>query len=217
MRFWKAAQFWTCTPAFSLARRLQGPPAFTSHRLYSHNQMNRPRNRQQRPPRDQNRGGRRGPQPSTQLGSVPTIQQVVSGASVSMVLKEDQPTGREVQGTVQDLLTRGNHPRGIKVRLTDGRVGRVQRMAGDTAHVSQSTASGQTQRTVHHIADSRDTPEGPPPRSLADYIPALEREPEPSAQMGKNTFTTATATCPICGLFEGDELAVSHHVNEHLS
>lgn len=59
---------------------------------------------------------------------VPTIRQVVSGAAVSIVLKADQRTGREVQGVVRDVLTRGDHHRGIKVRLTDGRIGRVQRM-----------------------------------------------------------------------------------------
>ncbi|KAG4442102.1 hypothetical protein IFR05_002388 [Cadophora sp. M221] len=63
--------------------------------------------------------------------SVPTIQQVIPGAPVFIVLKVDQPTGRQVQGTVAELLTRGNHPRGIKVRLQDGRVGRVQRMASE--------------------------------------------------------------------------------------
>ncbi|KAL2129418.1 hypothetical protein VTI74DRAFT_7829 [Chaetomium olivicolor] len=60
---------------------------------------------------------------------VPTTREVVPGALVNIVLKADQPTGRTVQGTVTQLLTRGNHPRGIKVRLTDGRVGRVQSMA----------------------------------------------------------------------------------------
>ncbi|KIH91115.1 hypothetical protein SPBR_02066 [Sporothrix brasiliensis 5110] len=64
------------------------------------------------------------------LKSVPTIAQVVPGAYVNIVLKQDQPTGRTVQGMVQNVLTRGNHPRGIKVRLSDGRVGRVQTMAG---------------------------------------------------------------------------------------
>lgn len=64
------------------------------------------------------------------MSNVPTISSVRPGAAVSIVLKQDQPTGRQVQGIVQDLLTRGNHPRGIKVRLTDGRVGRVQRMGG---------------------------------------------------------------------------------------
>lgn len=60
---------------------------------------------------------------------MPTVEQVRQGATVSVVLKEDQPTGRQVQGFVAELLTRGNHPRGIKVRLSDGRVGRVQRLA----------------------------------------------------------------------------------------
>jgi uncharacterized repeat protein (TIGR03833 family) len=61
---------------------------------------------------------------------VPTTREVVPGALVNIVLKADQPTGRTVQGAVGQLLTRGNHPRGIKVRLTDGRVGRVQSMVG---------------------------------------------------------------------------------------
>lgn len=67
------------------------------------------------------------------LKPVPTTQQVIVGAPVSIVLKVDQPTGREVQGIVAELLTNENHPRGIKVRLQDGRVGRVQRMASEEA------------------------------------------------------------------------------------
>ena len=51
--------------------------------------------------------------------------QIKPGQLVSIVLKADQRTGRQVQGTVGQLLTRHNHPRGIKVKLTDGRVGRV--------------------------------------------------------------------------------------------
>lgn len=75
--------------------------------------------------------------------SVPSIQQVVPGASVSIVLKIDQQTGRQVQGSVAELLTRGNHPRGIKVRLQDGRVGRVQRMAtGEEACAGSAGLSG---------------------------------------------------------------------------
>jgi uncharacterized repeat protein (TIGR03833 family) len=65
------------------------------------------------------------------LKAVPSIQQVFPGASVSMVLKVDQPTGHEVQGIVGDVLTSGNHPRGIKVRLRDGRVGRVQKIVSE--------------------------------------------------------------------------------------
>lgn len=62
------------------------------------------------------------------------MRQVIPGAAVSIVLKADQRTGREVQGVVKDVLTKGDHHRGIKVRLADGRIGRVQRM--DTGHSS---------------------------------------------------------------------------------
>ena len=52
---------------------------------------------------------------------------VVPGADVSIVLKEDQPTGELTRGIVQDLLTRSAfHPRGIKVRLRGGKIGRVK-------------------------------------------------------------------------------------------
>ena len=50
-----------------------------------------------------------------------------AGLKVAIVLKQDQRTGRQTIGTVKDLLTNSNfHPHGIKVRLTDGQVGRVQ-------------------------------------------------------------------------------------------
>ena len=47
------------------------------------------------------------------------------------VLKKDQPTGKLTRGIVGRLLTnKGYHPRGIKVMLTDGQVGRVQHICG---------------------------------------------------------------------------------------
>ncbi len=49
------------------------------------------------------------------------------GVEVLIVLKRDQRTGKLTRGKVKDILTRSkNHPRGIKVRLEDGRIGRVQ-------------------------------------------------------------------------------------------
>lgn len=49
------------------------------------------------------------------------------GATVKIVLKADQRTGKLTQGEVARLLTKSpNHPHGIKVMLTDGQVGRVQ-------------------------------------------------------------------------------------------
>jgi uncharacterized repeat protein (TIGR03833 family) len=48
---------------------------------------------------------------------------------VSIVLKQDQKTGRLTRGVVRDILTKSaTHPHGIKVRLTDGQVGRVQKI-----------------------------------------------------------------------------------------
>jgi uncharacterized repeat protein (TIGR03833 family) len=54
--------------------------------------------------------------------------QVKPGLTVSIVLKADQRSGRQVQGQVAQVLTRHNHPRGIKVKLTDGRVGRIEKI-----------------------------------------------------------------------------------------
>lgn len=49
------------------------------------------------------------------------------GIKVSIVLKQDQPTGKLTEGIVQDILTNSpDHPHGIKVRLTNGLVGRVK-------------------------------------------------------------------------------------------
>lgn len=54
------------------------------------------------------------------------------GLRVAIILKQDQRTGRETIGTVKDLLTNSaNHPHGIKVRLMDGRVGRVQKILAE--------------------------------------------------------------------------------------
>ncbi len=56
---------------------------------------------------------------------------VTRGAEVMIVLKEDQPTGKLTRGKVKDILTSSpEHHRGIKVRLTDGQVGRVQKILG---------------------------------------------------------------------------------------
>ena len=59
------------------------------------------------------------------------------GIEVQIVLKADQRTGKLTSGIVKDLLTNSpTHPHGIKVRLMDGSVGRVQKIG------PQSTPSG---------------------------------------------------------------------------
>lgn len=52
---------------------------------------------------------------------------IKQGLKVNIVLKQDQKSGKLTQGIVKDILTNSPvHPHGIKVRLQDGQVGRVQ-------------------------------------------------------------------------------------------
>ncbi len=56
-----------------------------------------------------------------------TRRNIHAGITVDIVLKADQRTGKLTRGIVKDILTNSQtHHRGIKVRLTDGQVGRVQ-------------------------------------------------------------------------------------------
>ena len=49
------------------------------------------------------------------------------GMLVNIILKKDQRSGILTEGIVKDLLTSApKHHRGIKVRLEDGQIGRVQ-------------------------------------------------------------------------------------------
>ncbi|KAI9370283.1 hypothetical protein BJX61DRAFT_516003 [Aspergillus egyptiacus] len=176
---------------------------------------------------------------------VPTTTDVVPGALVNIVLKADQPTGRTVLGTVATLLTRGNHPRGIKVRLADGRVGRVQSMAAPASAAeragerepSAQTATVPVVATSHsaHGRRSRPVPEMEyerPPQSidLGAYIAQPRKRgkgkganrgrnqeslPGDRAEMEQRGCSSEVVTCPVCGAFEGDEAAVAHHVSSH--
>ena len=119
------------------------------------------------------------------------MTQLYNGAFVNIILKADQSTGKLTKGQIADFLTRGDHPRGIKVRLADGRIGRVQSLAplsgsttGTLAESSQkpSTTSNQqnypssqqkggrwnmTQDMRYDGYDPDSRSESP---SLADYI-----------------------------------------------
>jgi uncharacterized repeat protein (TIGR03833 family) len=57
----------------------------------------------------------------------PKRSQIKPGIRVKIVLKQHQRSGKLTEGIVKDILTNSStHPHGIKVRLTDGKVGRVQ-------------------------------------------------------------------------------------------
>ncbi len=61
-------------------------------------------------------------------------EDVSPGLEVEIVLKEDQRTGKRTRGVVADILTSSAfHPHGIKVRLEDGNVGRVQEIVDSPA------------------------------------------------------------------------------------
>jgi uncharacterized repeat protein (TIGR03833 family) len=54
---------------------------------------------------------------------------IKSGLQVSIVLKENQGSGKLTNGIVREILTSSqSHPHGIKVRLESGDVGRVKRI-----------------------------------------------------------------------------------------
>jgi uncharacterized repeat protein (TIGR03833 family) len=54
-------------------------------------------------------------------------KEIHPGLEVEIVLKKDQRTGKRTRGIVREILTNSSyHPHGIKVRLQDGQVGRVQ-------------------------------------------------------------------------------------------
>ncbi len=52
---------------------------------------------------------------------------IKQGLRVKIVLKQNQKSGKLTEGVVKDILTNSpSHPHGIKVRLTNGDVGRVK-------------------------------------------------------------------------------------------
>ncbi|OGM27724.1 hypothetical protein A2962_02600 [Candidatus Woesebacteria bacterium RIFCSPLOWO2_01_FULL_39_61] len=61
--------------------------------------------------------------------SFPTRNQLAPGLTVVIIEKHNQKTGVESTGVVDRILTHSfSHPHGLKVMLTDGKVGRVKRV-----------------------------------------------------------------------------------------
>jgi len=57
---------------------------------------------------------------------------IKAGILVQVVQKQDQRTGKLTEGIVKDILTKSStHPHGIKVRLTNGIVGRVKKVLSE--------------------------------------------------------------------------------------
>ncbi|MDH3657302.1 MAG: YwbE family protein [Nitrosopumilus sp.] len=63
------------------------------------------------------------------MDSTPSRDKIKIRVKVQIIQKQDQRTGNLTEGTVKRILTSDNfHPHGIKVELTDGRIGRVQKI-----------------------------------------------------------------------------------------
>ncbi|KAJ5735596.1 uncharacterized protein N7483_000721 [Penicillium malachiteum] len=118
---------------------------------------------------------------------VPPSRSINPGTPVNIILKADQPTGRTVSGTVSDVLTRGDHPRGVKVRLTDGRVGRVQSLG------SSEESSGPTQEEIDGEEGIQLRTEGGDPSGRRNRFTARDMrldgpEEPPSEVMGLDMY-----------------------------
>lgn len=97
------------------------------------------------------------------------------GTTVSVVQKKDQPTGRLTSGVVAEILTNvATHPRGIKVRLEDGTVGRI---AAGPATANNAT----TLERPHHngttlgdfLPTETTTTTTTSPNDIIDYHPSV--------------------------------------------
>ena len=168
------------------------------------------------------------------------------------MLKIDQPTGRQVQGIVSELLTRGDHPRGVKVRLRDGRVGRVQRLVSEAegmegeqlaggigANLGRNGENGGGDRVAfasgrggghrggrggygfeRDIRENDDYfyDEGKAAgRDLGLFAQLEEADRRHAAGRNMAGANEEVVTCPVCGEFEGDEMAVGFHVESHFA
>lgn len=76
-----------------------------------------------------------------------SIQQraaIRAGLEVDIIQKQDQRTGKLTRGTVKEILTHSDfHPHGIKVKLSDGRVGRVVKIIGSCTNKENKPLTGE--------------------------------------------------------------------------
>ena len=64
------------------------------------------------------------------------------GDKVKIIQKKDYASGDLTEGVVKDILTKKQiHPRGHKVRLTSGIIGRVQKFSDQKEEVPDSPAT----------------------------------------------------------------------------
>ena len=121
--------------------------------------------------------------------AVPKMSQLRPGVMVNVVLKAHQRSGKLTTGQISGILTRGDHPRGIKVRLSSGEIGRVQSLSLSSEHIAaaqtppyvQTSFASEYENSPNHVGGRRggrftsqeDYRQDSSPlesRSLAEYI-----------------------------------------------
>ncbi len=127
--------------------------------------------------------------------AVPRMTELRPGVGVNIVLKADQRSGKLTKGRIADILTRGDHPRGIKVRLADGQIGRVQSLSTlnstDPEPATAATITSQSDEAQGRFGNNRSRRGGrgmqedyrldPTPAetsSLLDYVKPPRRRKE---------------------------------------
>lgn len=156
---------------------------------------------------------------------------------MSIILKQDQPTGHQVKGIVADLLTRGDHPRGVKVRLRDGRVGRVQQVVneaegvggealvggsganlgrnGDDGGRGRRMVGGRVEKDIREDDEYLYDERRRVPAEVGLFAALEEADRRHQASTMEMDGQEEVVMCPVCGVFEGGEVAVARHVEEH--
>jgi hypothetical protein len=131
----------------------------------------------------------------------------------------------------------------VKVRLQDGRVGRVQKLVsaeegqrgeaivggsgaglgrdggGGSASRGSGMRGGRIERDIRdedeYLYDEHQKPDGASLGLFAALEEADQRHREELGKEGVVAEKEEVAECPVCGNFKGDERAVAHHVESH--
>jgi uncharacterized repeat protein (TIGR03833 family) len=121
--------------------------------------------------------------------AVPRMTEIRTGIHVNIVLKADQRTGKLTSGQVSDILTRRDHPRGIKVRLTNGQVGRVQSLSSPNSSANTKPVILPTQGASPSAQGTSDDyrlgTEPTNTTSLLDYVRAPKQKKGKSGRMAQ--------------------------------
>mmetsp|Transcript_22166 Transcript_22166/g.25370 ORF Transcript_22166/g.25370 Transcript_22166/m.25370 type:complete len:844 (+) Transcript_22166:177-2708(+) len=131
------------------------------------------------------------------------------GNSVSVIQKHDQATGHLTSGTIAEILTNSSsHHRGIKVRLTDGTVGRIS-----TATTTNGVSGSEFSFPINDHHDGNSNHRQSESHTISDYImprTVLPNHQKRTANANAVKMDTATAICSqLISEFEGLTLSSS--------